>query len=190
MISKNPRFRPNSVKIFRVPPLRIFYPWTGPRTVGPRGPVVRGPVVRGKLGPGQLGLEPGGELCHKRMEFVFVPEMVNNLVVGGGGYVSSVAFLITSLDEANHISGSSRNKFKRSDSKWLRARLDFPSSEFLITPVTVAVAGAKSSILIICPGPRGLILTYSAIPSISVQCHATSVLIKCPVPWNSRFNFW
>ena len=26
MISKNPRFRPNSVKIFRVPPLRIFYP--------------------------------------------------------------------------------------------------------------------------------------------------------------------
>ena len=27
MISKNPRFRPNTVKIFRVPPLHIFYPW-------------------------------------------------------------------------------------------------------------------------------------------------------------------
>ena len=44
MISKNPRFRPNSVKIFRVPPLRIFYPcqW-GPKIWkrspwGPRSP--------------------------------------------------------------------------------------------------------------------------------------------------------
>ena len=31
MISKNPRFRPNSVIIFRVPPLSIFYPWAGGR---------------------------------------------------------------------------------------------------------------------------------------------------------------
>ena len=28
MISKNQRFRPKSVKTFRVPPLRFFYPWT------------------------------------------------------------------------------------------------------------------------------------------------------------------
>ena len=33
MISKNPRFRPNSVKIFRVPPLHIFYPWVPPFSV-------------------------------------------------------------------------------------------------------------------------------------------------------------
>jgi len=34
IISKSPRFRPNSVKIFRVPPLRIFYPcWYSPTSV-------------------------------------------------------------------------------------------------------------------------------------------------------------
>ena len=57
MISKNSLFRPNNVKILRVPPLRFFYPWGG-------GAFEKHPVCESKDTPQWGAPTPCGEnLC-------------------------------------------------------------------------------------------------------------------------------